>query len=579
MRLFIQKLNFGHIALLVVFPIILAFINPNWIFNNYIIDDYINLGYQMKLPAYVGWYPSDSHYFIERISWLLPTYYVRQLFSPLVANFVIHLSVYYLAIFSVYGILNRLFNQRIALITCLMMGQFSLFLRAVGWDYVDGYSLALLSLCAMLVTYAATAKTPRWYLIGAGAVASIMGVAQLFNIFYFPALGIYYLMLNHREKRHHIGAAFLFGGAGAGVLFAIQTFIYYQLTGKWFLWQNSLTVSGEGLSSNGWREVIQSHHSFSLSSWHILYLLTLVITTWVIVSPRYFRTIYQENTPNFRPYLQATWVFFIGCYGVLGLWLLLYNYHLYRLAFYSSAIIPSLFMVLGATFAGRVYRLSDTQFRTVAIFATITPVVFFALYTLLSPIQLFLIWLLALFLGIFFFIISFTVKKHASIINLIVALVLLSLVSGLDRNYIGIYTASRYYNQTTYEVVTEAATIINARYDDLSRDTFRFWYHKDDPNKRTIHSLTSVYLHQWGRRILAMGSETQYRRWDANLYLTQEVILLTTDQSPEEILAEGNAILARAGYELYVLDQATIQNGATTLQVIFTQVRPIAPSD
>ncbi|MDZ4671091.1 MAG: hypothetical protein SH821_09490, partial [Phototrophicales bacterium] len=84
---------------------------------------------------------------------------------------------------------------------------------------------------------------------------------------------------------------------------------------------------------------------------------------------------------------------------------------------------------------------------------------------------------------------------------------------------------------------------------------------------------------QWGRRILAMGSETQYRRWDANLYLTQEVILLTTDQSPEEILAEGNAILARAGYELYVLDQATIQNGVTTLQVIFTQVRPIAPSD
>ncbi|MDZ4672258.1 MAG: hypothetical protein SH821_15425, partial [Phototrophicales bacterium] len=179
MRLFIQKLNFGHIALLVIFPIILALINPNWIFNTYIIDDYIYLGYQIDLPAYIGWYPSDSQYYIDRISWILPSYYVRQLFSPLVANFVIHLSVYYLAIFSVYGILNRLFNKRIALITCLMMGQFSLFLRAVGWDYVDGYSLALLSLCAMLVTYAATATKARWYLFGAGAVASIMGVAQL----------------------------------------------------------------------------------------------------------------------------------------------------------------------------------------------------------------------------------------------------------------------------------------------------------------------------------------------------------------------------------------------------------------
>jgi len=579
LRLFIQKLNFGHIALLVIFPIILALINPNWIFNTYIIDDYIYLGYQIDLPAYIGWYPSDSQYYIDRISWILPSYYVRQLFSPLVANFVIHLSVYYLAIFSVYGILNRLFNKRIALITCLMMGQFSLFLRAVGWDYVDGYSLALLSLCAMLVTYAATATKARWYLFGAGAVASIMGVAQLFNIFYFPALGMYYLWLNHHEKRHHIGIALLYGGLGAGILFGIQTLAYYQFTGNWFIWQNSINASREGLESGHWRNLIDSNYEVSFANWHVFYLMTVVIATSAVLWSKRFRGIYGDTTPNFRPHLQATWVFFIGCYGVLGAWLILYDHHLYRLSFYSSAVIPSLFTIIGALFAGRLYRLSDIQFRTVAIFATVTPIAFFALYTLLSLIQLFLMWLVALFLGIFFYVISFTVKKHASIINFIVAIVLLSYVSGLDRNNIGIYTTSRYYNQAMYEMVTEATGIINPRYDLFSPSNFRFWYHKDDPQIRIIHALTSIYLQQWGRRILAMGSETQYRRWDANLYLTQEVILLTTDQSPEEILAEGNAILARAGYELYVLDQATIQNGVTTLQVIFTQVRPIAPSD
>jgi hypothetical protein len=578
MRSIIQKIHFGHISLLVIFPIILAFINPNWIFNTYIIDDYIYLGYQIDLPAYIGWYPSDSHYFIERISWLLPTYYVRQLFSPLVANFVIHLSVYYLAIFSVYGILNRLFNQRIALITCLLMGQFSLFLRAVGWDYVDGYSLALLALCATLLTYAATATKARWYLIGAGAIASIMAVAQIFNIFYFPALGMYYLWLNHHEKRHHFGITLLYSGLGAGILFGIQTLIYYQLTGNWFIWQNSINASREGLESDSWRTLIDYSYGFSFSSWHILYLMTGVIATGAVLLSKRFRGIYGDNTSNFRPHLQATWVFFIGCYGIFGAWLILYDYHLYRLSFYSSAVLPSLFTLIGALFAGRVYRLSDTQFRTVAIFATITPIAFFALYTLLSPIQLFLIWLLALFLGMFFFVISFMVKKNASIINLVVAIVLLSLVSGLDRNYIGIYTASRYYNQAVYETVTEATHIINSRYDVFSLPTFRFWYHKDDPQIRTIHALTSVYLHQWGRRILAIGNESDYVRWDENLYTTQEIILLTSDQSPQTILTQANNILANTGYELHVLDQATIQNGATTLQVIFTQVRRIALS-
>ncbi|HRF94141.1 MAG TPA: glycosyltransferase family 39 protein, partial [Aggregatilineales bacterium] len=275
MRSIIQKLNFWHILILCAFPIVLALINPNWIFNTYIVDDFIYLGYQIDLPKYIDWYPSNGYYFIDRISWLVPTYYIRQIVPPLIANFAIHLGVYYLAIFSIYGIMNRLFHKRVALIVCLLIGQFSLFLRAVGWDYVDGYSLALLSLCALLLTYAATSARARWYLMGAGAVASILSVAQFFNILYLPALGIYYVLMNHRHQRYHVVKGIFFAGLAFAVIFGIQTLYYYQLTGRWFIWQNTLRLAQAGLADDNWKNLLIAAYKTSISSWHIFYLMLL----------------------------------------------------------------------------------------------------------------------------------------------------------------------------------------------------------------------------------------------------------------------------------------------------------------
>ncbi|HRF95700.1 MAG TPA: hypothetical protein PLZ51_10915, partial [Aggregatilineales bacterium] len=96
MRL-LRAIQWQHLILMFCLPIVLALINPNWIFNPHITDDYIYLGYQMEMPRYTDWFPAANRYFGERVSWIAPTYPIRQLFSPMLANFIIHLGVYYVA--------------------------------------------------------------------------------------------------------------------------------------------------------------------------------------------------------------------------------------------------------------------------------------------------------------------------------------------------------------------------------------------------------------------------------------------------------------------------------------------------
>jgi hypothetical protein len=574
MRSIIQKLNFGHIFILCLFPIVLALINPNWIFNTYIIDDYIYLGYQIDLPNYIDWYPSNEHYFIDRISWFVPTYYAHQIFPHIIANFVVHLSVYYLAIFSIYGIMNRLFHKRVALIICLLIGQFSLFLRAVGWDYVDGYTLALMSLCALLLTYAATSARARWYLMGAGAVASIMSVAQFFNILYFPALGIYYLLLNHRHQRYHVVKGLFFAGIAFAVIFGIQTLYYYQLTGRWFIWQNTLSQTQEGLTDDTWKNLLINAYSATISSWHILYLMLLVIALWIVAFPKRFKAIYEDATPDIRYRLRVVLVLFITSYAVLWAWFFAFDYHIFRLSFYSSAILLSCFMVLGALFAGKIYRLTESDFRILVIITIAVSVACFTFYSQLVSVFVVPMWLISIILAILFFVFAFTAKKNASIVNMICAIALFSYVSGIDANHIRIFLPDRYANQRTYEVIIDASTVINARYDHYGLDIFRFWYSNDDPNLRTTLALTAVYL---GRKIAPIGDENTNPRWDNGLYATQEVILLSTEPTPQVMIDKAKEKLNPLGYDLQILETTPIQNGAITLYLIFTNIVPIAP--
>ena len=122
------------------YPLILVLINSNWIFTPASLspDPWFYFAYFRYFNDYALSFPSNAHYFVERLTWDVPGYYINKIFQPELANYIIHLLVYYVAVFSLYGILKILFNRRSALISALLMGSYPWFLRAVGWDYVDG---------------------------------------------------------------------------------------------------------------------------------------------------------------------------------------------------------------------------------------------------------------------------------------------------------------------------------------------------------------------------------------------------------------------------------------------------------
>ncbi|HRF96127.1 MAG TPA: hypothetical protein PLZ51_13070, partial [Aggregatilineales bacterium] len=70
--------------------------------------------------------------------WTIPSAIIHHLLPAVIANFTVHLLVYWVAIFAIYGIIQRLINDRVALFIALLLGNYPPFMRAVGWDYVDG---------------------------------------------------------------------------------------------------------------------------------------------------------------------------------------------------------------------------------------------------------------------------------------------------------------------------------------------------------------------------------------------------------------------------------------------------------
>ena len=98
------KTDHYYYLLLLVFPFILLLANNGWIFPNAyiaIFDDWIYLGYFLNFAQYVKLFdqPWDMIYFGSRLPWILPGYALYHIFSPKLANYILHLSFFYASLF------------------------------------------------------------------------------------------------------------------------------------------------------------------------------------------------------------------------------------------------------------------------------------------------------------------------------------------------------------------------------------------------------------------------------------------------------------------------------------------------
>ena len=157
-------------------------------------DPWFYLGYFRDLVNYKRDLFFGSYYG-SRLAWVLPGFLIHSLFSPVVANMVLHLTVQLTATLSFFAVLRRLAGVRTAFLATLVFSVDPWLWAATGWDYPDGAGIAYSLLAMALLTRSAAQPLRQWSLLLAGIALAGMAYTHLFLGTFTLLLVLYYFGL------------------------------------------------------------------------------------------------------------------------------------------------------------------------------------------------------------------------------------------------------------------------------------------------------------------------------------------------------------------------------------------------
>ncbi len=560
-----------------IFPILLVFLNSNWIFTpatDFLPDPWFYLGYFRYFSAYTSTSPSNTHYFVERLTWNIPGYYIYKIFPTLLANYVLHLSVCYIALFSLYGTLQMLFNRRTALLSTLLLGSYPWFLRAVGWDYVDGVGIAQMLLLIYLLTVASRSRQWRLYTFLAGIIHASLLATNLFWVGFAPSWVVYFLLINYPISR--IKAWELFGKAiyfilGNLTLLVIVGIFYHSVSGSYNFFKNGLAFS---IARSRSEVIIQSAinlYGHMPPYWHVIPILVALGAIWQLRSKNVETIIYRY------PFLAITSLF-VFAYG----WLIFAHFYGWRyliVFLYSSFAIPATFLLLGALLATIVNYFSEKYFTilvVVAILILAAPYLLVVIFPFSENWQgnTFLILILSL---IFLVNISLPVSnKKAIILPLLIAFSVLSFLGGIN-SYV--FLPDQLKGQRNFAAIIDASNTIDSFYPNHRYKDFRLWF-REDENYNTFFNLSALYLYPFGSAIddLASGKKhpavLSFPETD-KLKDGDNIVVITSNSNMNEVIAEANRALAYRHATLILQELKEIREGPLQFTLYFSKIKTI----
>ena len=559
--------------ILFVFPLILAFINSNWIFTpatNYIPDPWFYLAYFRYFFEYSPAFPSNTHYFVERLTWNVPGHYLYELLPPLQANYFLHLIVYYVAVFSLYGTLNLLFNRRTALISALLMGGYPWFLRAVGWDYTDGAWIAHMLVLIYHLTFAQYSDRYRLWLLLAGAVHSSLLITNLSWLGYALSWTLYFIFLNIHTKKFR-GSHFIFAAGffliGSLVPVVVAGLFYYQVTGNYFFLLNSIRSAISLTSDNinvQWVLFIYGHQR---PIWHTLPIVIAVVSIWRIFSSKRDKTNYI---------FIAIYILFLSAYGWLTFWHY-FSIPLLNVFTYSSYVMPAVFLLIGATVSTYLNELSGKNFNIVTAWTVVLLALPFILLFLFPNIENLPgnIFIIATF-SIMLLALLILPSQKVSFLLIVCALTFLYFFVG-ESSYV--YISDRLKGRENFLAIISASQTIDAYYPHREYDDFRLWFRADE-NYDTFFSLASLYLYPWGS---ALGNPLSRKDPPLEFHLEKRdilepedhIIIVSSNSNRNEIVSDINSLISNRDVRLELLTTKTIQEGKVRFVLYFTKVESL----
>jgi 4-amino-4-deoxy-L-arabinose transferase-like glycosyltransferase len=364
-------------AALALLPLVLLALDSDWIFSGPHRDAWIYYGYFENAVAYLRRF--QEQYYSSRPAVFLPGFLLNHLLSPVAANVVLHLAVYWSAVLSFYLVARDLFGRRTALLAGLALGCHPYFLQAAGWNYVDGFGIAYFLAALLLLTRAA--GSPRWrlLLLGAGALGTALVSTNVFyGVVYLPLLAGHFLVLNRR--RIPLTAAVLWTGLGAAALLAGLGALLRAAGGSFFYLGSSLQfLSGTIGTRNPFRD--PTYMWLLKAVWLVFPATALLGGAFLLWRARTDPAL-RQNRPLLWCQIQLVLVVLVTVYfQVFGDTGVLQHF------FYASLLIPCAFLAFAGQLAQMAERLPYERFSALVAAVALLQIVplFVPIFVALKP--------------------------------------------------------------------------------------------------------------------------------------------------------------------------------------------------
>ncbi len=561
---YVKKIFSPEIVVIFIFPLVLLLINNSWIFTpaTTFIDPWLNVGYFRNLPQHLQVFPDT--YYGSRLSWILPGFLIYQLFPPLLANYILHLGVYYLATISLYFTNRLIFNKRVALLTTLLMSGYIWFLRITGFDQVNGIGIAYFLLTILLLTCAA--KLSRWknwlFLAGIGYAALIY--TNLFLIIFTPFLGMYYLFANYQYQKHRLLPSLVFFLVGILALTLLFSVINQQITGKFLFFLPSIKISMELLSKpNPWR---MNGYAWILDAGWLVWPIAVGLTSLLHLMSYVLKRSAHRN--RFALFFHLQFVLILLLF--LAIDMTGYSVAL-QYFYYTNYLIPSMFLAIASALVYPVEKLSKHKLLHTLIPIAILLLLISYLISLVSNNVIVNIISYPTVLALIIFLVAWIVlfAFSSQIITIFIFFLLLSISNALGIWHINKSDIDYWPNerQDAYLLTIDSMQIINTI--NPHADSY-FWHdRKPSPVSGLYTAIASTYL--WGYRLLSTDfplltgeNSLQEVKPDMNIIiLSQETINLHT----------VNETLEKYNLKAQFIDEKIMTQGA--YRVILTFIKTL----
>ncbi|HLK20849.1 MAG TPA: hypothetical protein VKT81_17980 [Bryobacteraceae bacterium] len=545
----LSRLDPGVLVLLLLPWLVLIF-SSAWIYNAFVgIDQWIYFGYFLNYPRYVSeWFP--DRYYGTRLPWVLPGYVLHALFDPKTARYVLHLGFYYIAVFSLYGLLRRAIGSRAALLASVLFGTYSFFLGAIGWDYVDGAGLTYNLLALLCLDRAANSKCPRLWLVASGTAVAAMFYCNAFLVVFLPVLPIFYLYQVHqgftRPTLFAMLRLALWGGVGVLLTTVALGTVNYAVGGGFWFYAPSLdfvrshTSKTNPFFAPGWHWAVRA-------TWLQLPLIALIASSLYVVVGRLRRTFGPRDLRLFFALQYLTYA------GIMMAWHLSGGMGLQGY-YYNSYVIPSAFLAIGCVLATRFEGWPASVYWLFLLAVCLAFAASFKLTYLGLAVRIreFGWFPIGMVMGIGLVLYSMTRRRWPVLLLILSCLWLCQVVFRMDfpPEKSGAADLAR---------VVESAKLVRAH---TGADPLKFWYNANEPLGAEFNAIHSVYLWSWSmvsRDLPAILPAYPVKMGDSGVILT----------SRDDALERANRALSPLNLEARLFGTGKIDRDNVQYRLLF----------